>query len=237
MGRFRRHLTYANVLSTLAALLVLTGGVAYAAGHLAKNSVGAKQLKKSSVTNAKLKRNAVSTAKIRKDAVAGAKVKPASLTDADLAPGMPFTHIAQEFRASTAVALPPTTPTLVPYPLPATYTQEAGRIDQYVGFLDVSIAPTCVNPEVVAVLLADAGNVTEPTPTLLSSVVAVGVFSETGSAQRNVRINLGPYAAGGARVGPTGGEIHTLTLALSPKCSSGEGITATAAGVDVIGTR
>ena len=48
-------LSYANVMVTLLAFVVLGGGAAYAANQLAKNSVGTKQLKKSSVTSAKVK--------------------------------------------------------------------------------------------------------------------------------------------------------------------------------------
>lgn len=49
------RLSYANVMVTLLALVVLGGGVAYAAGKLPKNSVGPKQLRKNSVTGAKVK--------------------------------------------------------------------------------------------------------------------------------------------------------------------------------------
>jgi hypothetical protein len=50
----RRHLTYANVMSSIAVFLVLGGG-AYAATQLPKNSVGTRQLKKNAVTSAKVK--------------------------------------------------------------------------------------------------------------------------------------------------------------------------------------
>lgn len=51
----RRHLTYANVASTLCLFLVLAGGTAIAASHLAKNSVGPRQLRPGAVTGAKVK--------------------------------------------------------------------------------------------------------------------------------------------------------------------------------------
>ena len=52
----RKHLTYANVMVTLLAFLVLGGGGAYAAGQLlAKNSVGTKQLRRGAVTSAKVR--------------------------------------------------------------------------------------------------------------------------------------------------------------------------------------
>jgi hypothetical protein len=75
--RIRAKLTYANLVSSLCLFLLLGSGVAYAAGHLAKNSVGTRQLKNDSVT----------AAKIEDGAVTGAKVKDGSLGAADLAPG------------------------------------------------------------------------------------------------------------------------------------------------------
>jgi hypothetical protein len=53
--RLRNHLTYANVMVTLLAFVVLGGGAAYAANQLGKNSVGTKQLKNGAVTGAKVK--------------------------------------------------------------------------------------------------------------------------------------------------------------------------------------
>jgi hypothetical protein len=67
--RLRKRLTYANVMASIAVFLVLGGGAAFAAGKLAKNSVGTKQLKN----------NAVTTKKIKNNAVTGAKVKESSL--------------------------------------------------------------------------------------------------------------------------------------------------------------
>jgi len=50
---FRKRLTYANVMVTIAVFLALGGG-AYAASKLPNNSVGTKQLKNGSITLAKL---------------------------------------------------------------------------------------------------------------------------------------------------------------------------------------
>jgi hypothetical protein len=61
----RRHLTYANAMSTIAVFLVL-GGSAWA---LAKHSVGTKQLKNKAVTTKKIKNGAVTGAKIAAGAV------------------------------------------------------------------------------------------------------------------------------------------------------------------------
>lgn len=85
MRPLRRHLTYANVMSSLAVFLLLGGGAALAAKTvLPKKSVGSKQLKTNAVTAAKIQKEAVGNAKLKKDAVTGDKVKDASLTGADL---------------------------------------------------------------------------------------------------------------------------------------------------------
>ena len=55
MKRVASKLTYANVMVTILAFVVLAGGTAFAAGQLGKNSVGPKQLKKNAVTAAKIK--------------------------------------------------------------------------------------------------------------------------------------------------------------------------------------
>ncbi|HTT95431.1 MAG TPA: hypothetical protein VMF55_12215 [Solirubrobacterales bacterium] len=55
MGFLRRHLTYANVVASLALFLAF-GGAAFAATQLPKNSVGTKQLKKGAVTASKISR-------------------------------------------------------------------------------------------------------------------------------------------------------------------------------------
>lgn len=54
MKHLRGKLTYANVISSLALFLVISGGAAYAAS-LGKNTVGTKQIKNGAVTAAKVK--------------------------------------------------------------------------------------------------------------------------------------------------------------------------------------
>jgi hypothetical protein len=83
MLKVRKHLTYANLVASLALFLVLSGGAAYAAAHLAKNSVGVKQLKANSVT--------------------GEKVKDGSLTGADV----DASTLGQVPSAKSAAGAPP----------------------------------------------------------------------------------------------------------------------------------
>lgn len=79
MERLRGKLTYANVVATLALFLVLAGGSAFAAGKLAKNSVGTKQIKKDAITAAKIKNGAVTGAKVAPGSIGGANINLSSL--------------------------------------------------------------------------------------------------------------------------------------------------------------
>jgi hypothetical protein len=73
MGWIRRHLTYANVISTLC-LFILLGGGAYAAFHLQKNSVRSKNIVNGSIKGKDIKQSGIT----------GKSVKNKSLRDADI---------------------------------------------------------------------------------------------------------------------------------------------------------
>jgi hypothetical protein len=84
-GGLRRHLTYSNVMATIAVFAVLGGG-AWAATKLPKNSVGAKQLKKGAVTTAKLKNGAVTSAKVKKGSLLASNFKAGQVPDGATGP-------------------------------------------------------------------------------------------------------------------------------------------------------
>ncbi len=86
----RKHLTYANVMSTLAALFALSGGVAYAANTIASsdiidgevrtadlgaNAVNSARIADGQVTEADIGQGAVNTAELKNDVVTGQKVR------------------------------------------------------------------------------------------------------------------------------------------------------------------
>ncbi|MFN8215425.1 MAG: hypothetical protein U0R71_02410 [Solirubrobacterales bacterium] len=73
------RLSYANVTSTLALVLALAGGTAFAATHLAKNSVGTRQIKKNAVTTAKVADAAITGDKIKAGTIDGSKIDLARL--------------------------------------------------------------------------------------------------------------------------------------------------------------
>lgn len=74
----RKHLTYANVVSTLCLFLAL-GGAAYAGTKLAKGSVGTNQLKAEAVTKAKLHPNSVNSKKVVDGSLTGEDIDAATL--------------------------------------------------------------------------------------------------------------------------------------------------------------
>jgi hypothetical protein len=77
---------YADVAAT-AALVLATGGTAYAATALPRNSVGTAQLQAQAVTGKKVHDTAISGRKLRDDAVTTDKVLDGGIQQRDLAPG------------------------------------------------------------------------------------------------------------------------------------------------------
>ena len=77
--KLRRHLTYANVISTLCLFLVLGGGAAFAANKLAKSSVGTEQLKGEAVTKGKMAPNSVNSKKVVNGSLTGEDIASSTL--------------------------------------------------------------------------------------------------------------------------------------------------------------
>ncbi len=79
--RIRRHMSYANVMATIAAFGVVAGGGAYAASKIDTADIANK-----AVTARKLDRGAVRTTKIRAGAVTSAKLGEESVENRNLSP-------------------------------------------------------------------------------------------------------------------------------------------------------
>jgi hypothetical protein len=77
--KLRRHLTYANVISTVCLFLVLGGGAAFAATKLAKSSVGTEQLKGEAVTKGKMAPNSVNSKKVVNGSLTGEDIASSTL--------------------------------------------------------------------------------------------------------------------------------------------------------------
>ncbi len=89
----RQHMSYANVMATVAAFIAL-GGVGYAAVKLPRNSVGSAQIRAKAVTGSKLGANAVTGAKVLDGSLGpadfkGAAVGPSGPQGAAGVPGIP----------------------------------------------------------------------------------------------------------------------------------------------------
>jgi hypothetical protein len=78
-------LSYANVVSTLALFIAISGASAYAASQLADRSVGEPQLRPGAVTADKIRKAAVTAPKIKAEAVKQGKLAGGSVTAAKLA--------------------------------------------------------------------------------------------------------------------------------------------------------
>ena len=246
----RRRLSFANLMSVIAVFIAL-GGSSYAISKLPKNSVGKKQLKANAVTTAKIKKSAVSKAKIKdgavdgtklKDgavdgakitdgAVTGAKVADGSLTQTDInAATMQFSRVVAKARGSSTVGVP--TSGFAVYPLDnPTYTQAGNEDDRYVAAVDVTIPATCEGPTrfVGAILLID----TNPASPSEADAVGNGAVLVEGTGTVTKRIEIG---SPGTRFQPGAAKGHTLTVLIDANCTTGGGVTATFAAVDVIGT-
>jgi hypothetical protein len=80
-----KHLSYANVVSTIALFLALGGATALAVGQLPEKSVGAKQLRPGAVTADKIRKNAVTSPKLEALAVKSGKLASGAVKEAKLA--------------------------------------------------------------------------------------------------------------------------------------------------------
>jgi hypothetical protein len=78
MRGMRGHLTYANVMSSIAAFMAISG-VAWAASTLPNNSVGTAQLKNNAVITTKIKNGVVTSLDARNDSFTGADIKEGTL--------------------------------------------------------------------------------------------------------------------------------------------------------------
>lgn len=87
MRKLKTHITYANVTATLALVLALGMGSAYAAGQLAPRSVGAKQLRPGAVTADKIRKQAVTAPKIKELAIKQGKLAAGAVTAAKIQAG------------------------------------------------------------------------------------------------------------------------------------------------------
>jgi hypothetical protein len=91
MSERKFRIRYADVVATLA-LILASGGTAYAATALPKNSVGTPQLKPEAVTAGKVDDRAITGRKLKPNAVTSDKVADGGISRADFADGAVSTN-------------------------------------------------------------------------------------------------------------------------------------------------
>jgi hypothetical protein len=79
MRKIRPQLTYANVMVTILAFVVLGGGSALAAATIGKNSIGSRQLKSKAVTTGKIAPNAINGSRVANGSLTGEDIKLSAL--------------------------------------------------------------------------------------------------------------------------------------------------------------
>lgn len=80
----RPKLSYANVVSTIALFVAISGATAFAASRLAAKSVGELQLRPGAVTAEKIRKSAVTAPKIKEGAIKQGKLANSSITAAKM---------------------------------------------------------------------------------------------------------------------------------------------------------
>jgi hypothetical protein len=86
MTKIKKHLTWANAISTLAVFLLLGGGSALAAKKQTQK-IGTTQIKSAAITTAKIKNEAVDATKIKAGAVSEAKLGDGAVSNQKLLDG------------------------------------------------------------------------------------------------------------------------------------------------------
>jgi hypothetical protein len=99
-------LTYANVTSTLALFVALTGATAFAASKLPDRSVGEFQLRPGAVTAEKIRKAAVTAPKIKEGAIKQGKIANGSITAAKLTLGSVANSSLQEGSVTNSKIAP-----------------------------------------------------------------------------------------------------------------------------------
>ena len=196
-----------------------------------------KQLKANAVTTAKIKKNAVTKAKIKAGAVDGTKVKsggwapPTSSSTACPTPGSRTKCGSTPISPCRRAANRPSS-----HCRRASYTQEAGRTDSYVGAVDVEFSSSCTDRQAAAYLLMDVPPGAKFGPTILIYAVAAGSCRgrrRAGDAPN--RTSPPTRSAPGSH--PARPRATHSPVLLAGKCKSGSGISAKSVSIDVIGTK
>jgi hypothetical protein len=102
LNRLRKHVTYSNVIASIALFAALGLGTAFAASKLANNAVKTKNIKNNAVKTTKIANGAVTTPKIADAAITDAKLAAGAVTGAKAGAGVLRDMIIVEDREPDA---------------------------------------------------------------------------------------------------------------------------------------
>jgi hypothetical protein len=111
MGRLHRHITYANVASTLALVFAMGGGGVYAAskiggGQIEKGAISSPQIKNKQVRRQDIAGGSINTRKVSNNSLTGKDIDDDSLTGHDIQESsLGLVPLAQDARTLTGVAV------------------------------------------------------------------------------------------------------------------------------------
>lgn len=242
MRSIRNRLNYANLMSTVAVFIALSGATAFAATQLAKNSVGSKQLKKNAVTAAKIASGAVTATKIAAGAVGGtqlagaavsgakigegavtggkiadgavtaSKIANGSIGAAKLDPALSLAHVVTRAIGTQPVPFP-VTGAAVPYSFDnPTFTQPVGEDDLFLGTITVRFSTECKSPRSIEALL----RIDSPgSPGNIETLGRAVASDEAGTGEVTRTAQFGPVnGAAMAFLAPSSPTPHTFSISL-----------------------
>src|SRR5512132_218586 len=148
MARWARNLTYANVASTLALFLALSGGAVWAAAKIHSKDIASRAVK-----SGKIATHSVNTRILAPNSVGTNKIKDGSILPQDLA-GEKTILVAKLNGGSAPITNSPTSYTLYP----AEFTQRAGSSVVMFGRINATAASDGSNPCQIVVQTSDAND-------------------------------------------------------------------------------
>lgn len=172
--RILRKLTYANVVSTLALFLALTGGVVWAAAQ-----IHSKDIARRAVRGSKIATHAVNNRILAPNSVGTNKIRDGSILPQDIAGE--GTILVAKLSGGPA----PITNTPASYALnPAEWTQKAGSTNIIFGRINATAASDGSNPCDIEVQLSDANdaNIQGGVQTMTASTTLGPVSGGNGAA-------------------------------------------------------
>ena len=160
LRKLRSRLTYANVVSTIALVLAVGGGTAYAA-----TKIGTKDIRYHAVTGSKVAVNAVTASKVKNSALSGADIRDNSIRGADIRTG---TLEASDFAAGQLPKGDPATSIFAA--VSAAGVLGASKNVTSVSSTDAGVYTVTINQDVskcaaVATLVGGAAGTVTATPT------------------------------------------------------------------------